>query len=1533
MARATLAPLQWQELMPPEEEPTIQWEPINTELQAPQLDVQVPTNKAPKEPPSLGLYDPEKLIGHPNLYAIAKTAEKILILPEMFTKEWNDKVASELEKSGFEPSPVMFEKGTLRPTKTAMMIGALGGADVGYQLLGQIAANSPTFAIKIGELGVAQTLNGLLLAGGKLASSITGALFGGMAGHEVAPEGGKTEGTIAGALAGAAAGAKGKVAIEAAGKYAEGLLPKTIGPFRPNVPGRPTWVSPDIVQAWKDAGFDPGRYGTEEVGALTKIWDKIKGAIDSGKLSLDDADAYFKQSRIGKKMMSRQLLAEELGKGPFEAETMRERLAQIRESFPPTTIIEGPKEKPAPFVPDETKTPWGEPIQPTTTIETTPERNIRETVKYGAEPPVAERPLEPAPVGEPIRGTNLPPEPSVAISKSTEDTAQSLIENDIKAEQLRQSPAGGELLNLDLKWRKLGTNEPVVNPPGSLVGGLKAEVPGEVPPTPATLPQEARTVEGATTAKEPWQMGGQVSKALDGMLNLAIKNGQKGKGVKEGDYFALNDFVDEVTGLMRGMTKNSAEHEKVMDLASKMRGRINTRIVSELETLHDNSGINNQSRGIFTAINDFKKVVAENIPPTAKHIGFTSVAEGERPLYKIVGGKYDGYSKTGEELHKLGIPYKPVDTIGMPLGKWADNIDVTIREINAAGGDEVKATVIKAQKEGLPVPAEVLKDYPELGKGEGETGGISRELLGTMARISLGAGIGAVTAPEGYGWEGAIAGATLGGTSKLITHLIAKGFTKEGAKEIVKRTVVQPWKSVTVPRSVITKWEEQGLTHKQFASKVENVKLDVADVREVTRKALATAITTNDPVLKDESMKVMWRLHKWAWENKDIMTPQLLKDVAERYGYKDGGQLADDLVASMSHSGQVLAQASYFGRMLSKAFPKDPAVQKVLDDLPKAAWNKTAEKWKTLTDAFRWLDNKTRAALTAQLATAMRNIESQSGRYTIGIFDDALQGVLRTVSGAESPKTAFTAVLSDVNAIWSRMSPKQRKILESVLNQNPMEKLRMLSAPMLDISMGDKAARILNVLNYGQEMEFRKLAFDGKVNELMKRAGLDLAKDKVPEQIYKESVRHALEMTFSEGGRGPAGNTFLAMFKAVPFLTLLQTFPRFWMNSMRFMWEFNPTGLLRYGMSSWATGPRSRESVKALSRTLLGSSMLGGALWLRNSEYAGEKFYQMKIGTDAKTGKPNYYDTRAYAPLIAPYLFLAEAGLQAIGKHTANLTSMDITQGILGVNRIAGTSLAIVDGLLRRTSADTAWKTMKDIIGSYIGRLTVPLRTAKDISGAMGNEEDLAYPTTREAPWTAPTTANLPQSWVPESMRQPAMRTIISREPTKSESPLLRQLTGISRTTKTPIKQEIDRLGITNIEPSTGDPTLDRLITEKAGKVLEPKLNALVKSPFYQRSSDDQKEAEIKKVISQSVSIFTTLTLPKYLDQRLSEIKDKKERFDYFMDLTKHRGVGISDVLALAKRNPKAFTQKEWTAIYAKLKPLESAIKGIKGGD
>lgn len=627
-------------------------------------------------------------------------------------------------------------------------------------------------------------------------------------------------------------------------------------------------------------------------------------------------------------------------------------------------------------------------------------------------------------------------------------------------------------------------------------------------------------------------------------------------------------------------------------------------------------------------------------------------------------------------------------------------------------------------------------------------------------------------------------------------------------------------------------------------------------IQDVTSSAIEN-ITSRDIALHNQGYRV-FRIIADKLKLGDIQVDSVPR-ILEQYKLSPE-QFAKMFLEEISLGAKKMNALSQYGKQFAKLLEKtDPTAAALFDRVepPKGIYT-------TIANIYRKVDNFRRAMMVGQIATAMRNLISQGARYGLQVFDDTFAGIGETLTGKQAPAKAFAPAIEDVMAFGRRLTKSGRIRLNEMLDKFPDAEAELLGAPIQDISLGTKTARVVNYLNRTQEYLFRKMRFDAVISSELKRLNVKSISE-LPKSIIEKAVKSSLEITFAERPKNGFGNAILKTYNEVPFLTALgNPFPRFWVNSMKFLWDFSPGGFTKFLLPKYRTSLMSADSriaLQALSRATAGTLMFSGAMAIRNSKFGGEKWYEINVG-----GKT--IDTRSFAP-FSTYLFLAEA----LSDRQA-LTGLDFLQGIVSINRIAGTGLVFLD-LIRSDSIGKTTTKLLQFLDAYTASFLTPLATLKDFIGQISNEE-VKSRDINTIPFGRTINA------IPILNRVlPKSPSITRNEVFTREHPILRQLTGISIKTKNPLEREIDRLGIqfTDIAPKTGSDTLDRMIANDLGVIIS-KYN-IVGSPFYKNLSDPAKKEYIKSVyasLKSALSQYEKRANPDEVKPNAPTLKDLLEK-------------------------------------------------------
>ncbi len=627
-------------------------------------------------------------------------------------------------------------------------------------------------------------------------------------------------------------------------------------------------------------------------------------------------------------------------------------------------------------------------------------------------------------------------------------------------------------------------------------------------------------------------------------------------------------------------------------------------------------------------------------------------------------------------------------------------------------------------------------------------------------------------------------------------------------------------------------------------------------------------------VLKKRGTTDETRLFKQVGEELAMGNIELpfLKEIAQKRGW-DNAQIAKVLEDTVSYGARNMSKLSRLRKELDGIFKDQPEVMQLLEK----SFEAEASRPYLIDKAFDMLGragNLWRASLVSQVATAMRNGWSQAGRLSISALDEALQGVIsKSVGGAEKlttsqiGKATINEIGRDFNKAMSAMrlmKPKNKDQLLKLLDdkQGVLSKARLFSQGVHEVSLGSKYANLINTLNRTQEFFFRRIAFEAKTRQSLKKHGLDFDTvdvQHIPDNLLEDSVNYALEMTFAASPKSKAMQKFVKTWTDSPLL-LVNPFPRFnFGNAIPFAFEHSPLGYLHAikpsTLKKLANGD-TKDFSKYASRATLGSMALDSAIRFRQSKHAGEKWHEIKIGKDEK-GRDKTVSTLAYAPMSAP-LFIAEAFV-----NPERLTPTDYAKMVIGLNRISGTGLVALDAIRAKTG-DSLKKQVKNFVGQHIASWLTPVRQFSDFYSGVDDEENIMRDW-RQDPLIAPIVLNLPKysQMVPEKKSMTSIERMKKGEDVtvvgkKIPAGLFRQLSGVTIRTKNIVEQEIDKTGFNYIRalPKTGDAEADRRMSEYMAPIVEKLSDEIItKNKRYRSFSIEAKREVLGAIFSYSKEI------------------------------------------------------------------------------
>ena len=523
-------------------------------------------------------------------------------------------------------------------------------------------------------------------------------------------------------------------------------------------------------------------------------------------------------------------------------------------------------------------------------------------------------------------------------------------------------------------------------------------------------------------------------------------------------------------------------------------------------------------------------------------------------------------------------------------------------------------------------------------------------------------------------------------------------------------------------------------------------------------------------------------------------------------------------------------------------------------------------------DFWKRLSNTYRGALVSSVATTMRNVISSVGRVPI---DAATNLMDSTVNAAANPFRQQKVGVNPMDAaavLMDRFAPgRNTKFWEQMKNVQPEINKELAATYAADVSRVtrkdafakvEKAVDVANLFNRVTETATRKALFPVMLRREATRLGLDFNElvdtggiARLPEEAWTKALDDTLGFTYS--AKSEVADKFSEMLDKMGKVgtvarvvgTTIMPFPRFMMNAMKFQFDYSPAGFTKL-LSEAERAKFAKGDVSAVSKAIVGSSMLYGAYQFRNSENAGERWYEGRL-PDGRS-----VDLRPYFP-AAPYLLVADL-IKRAQDNTLDqaFETKDILQGLSGAQFRAGTGLYVTDQLLKDLSGAAGnLDKAKTIATSWLADVGAgflqPFSTFKDFY-AQYDPEEAVYRDTKDNPLAA---LVRPIPGAQQALGVPAAPSATREGPLTTDNPALRQLLGATiRPAKNIVESELDKLGLTayDVGSKTGEVAIDRLVNRDLGIIAERGIAPLLQSPEYQSLDNVGKSAAIKEIYAKA---------------------------------------------------------------------------------
>jgi hypothetical protein len=623
--------------------------------------------------------------------------------------------------------------------------------------------------------------------------------------------------------------------------------------------------------------------------------------------------------------------------------------------------------------------------------------------------------------------------------------------------------------------------------------------------------------------------------------------------------------------------------------------------------------------------------------------------------------------------------------------------------------------------------------------------------------------------------------------------------------------------------------------------------------------------------------------------NADTLPPETVQELHKKYDIQelDWMEIMTGVRQTVGDAGRTLALL----RTAANKIPQNAAdlAQKFNKELPPPSlWARGG--------------NAIRGSLIAEVAKVTRDLASSGINVGLDVFTNVMDNALNQVllnpvrSVMNKPVKdinygdAFVLFSQSLGPSLGKLVPKKaRDIFPGGLGEarrqqttNLLDQLERnapkISREFLDTYSADnvrpaltdrfskveKAVDATNFLGRWSDGMVRKAVFPAFLRRSATRAGFnfdEMVANKtihtLPEEVTAKALNDTADFTFSRKAQkdGPMflGKTSKKVIDLInnqggPVGAVTIGFPGFIANALNFQYRYGP-GILG------ALTKAGREKVmqgdtKVLSEGIAGMTLLYAAMQFQDSEYAGSKWYTVRMpdGTEK--------DLRPIFP--APYFLLLADLIKRFNDGTIDLayTSADILQGLTGAQFRAGAGLYVADELIRDLTragklGDKAMDAIKKTLGSAIGGLLPYGSTAKDIVGSVeqavsDNPQEAIVRDTSEAPFLGAALREVPFAQT-RLLNLPEQEYAAKEGPAQTVDPLLRQLTGLA--TSKPanvIEREMRSLGLDerDLYQKEGFPALDRRQRQLMGYLAEYNANDYFNSPEY-RNADKLRQTEM----------------------------------------------------------------------------------------
>ena len=594
-----------------------------------------------------------------------------------------------------------------------------------------------------------------------------------------------------------------------------------------------------------------------------------------------------------------------------------------------------------------------------------------------------------------------------------------------------------------------------------------------------------------------------------------------------------------------------------------------------------------------------------------------------------------------------------------------------------------------------------------------------------------------------------------------------------------------------------------------------------------------------------------------------------------------------------------------------------------------------------------------RLGMIAQPATTIRNVMGGLIRSPMDATTRTFDNIITMGMARLTGNTIRPVNLSDgFEHLTSMLAPQEyNEMAKLIMSKKPLaaELIKgpegyLQTAKIAQQMNGDKGGFVNKVLGYGadplenflikanvlnsvQDKYMKSQSFIVGLRQSMLRENLDLddfiktgrIKD-IDDRFIADGMQWAMEYNYQANIRGDNALTkfgieTLNKLSNVPYVgSALAPFPKFMINSMKFMYEHSPVGLpeaiakTTRGFGKEGNEFLQQEGIKALSRQASGGSLLLLAYAIRTSDLGGDLWNEV-IDDDGNT-----QDIGTWYPL-APALWFADFFVQ-VGEMFSEMENgkpirdagdfkeqwyLDTMKALGGPSSRSGIWKELDKGFLEGIISGDANSTqelangMGRAIGTVLAALATPLKLGADVlaeTNAFGFDEmarvlhdarssegfttNFLDEVLRNIPMghsfikspysgvmrrkdgTFVIEENIEYSFDEKTgkTRVPRVRySVLNPEPIVNVSPIYKQFTGaFRRRRRNEVEKEFARLGIAEwrLFKRTNIPEYDQVLNMISANVVERSLHDVLYSDTYQIKNDSGKERMIKKQLAKA---------------------------------------------------------------------------------